>query len=87
MCFGCYTQLHLRDEFFAAGSANAFGARSLQTTRRGFMAMSAGAAAAAATIGGSVSAFAADAGADVIFVDGTVITAPYKSSLKVSSAR
>ena len=76
MCLGCYTQLHLRDEFFAGGSSNAFGQASIKATRRGFMALSAGAAAAAATLGASASAFAADSGADVIFVDGTIITAP-----------
>lgn len=80
MCLGCYTQLHLHDQLFAAGSANAFGSRG-QTTRRGFMAMSAAAATAAATLGGNRSAFAADSGADVIFTGGTVIPMPGVNSV------
>ena len=73
MCLACLSQLHLRDEFFAGGSANFWGGMKPEATRRGFLAGTAAAVATAATIGSGRSAFAADSGADVIFTGGTII--------------
>ena len=76
MCRACVSQLYLRDELFANGSAGLFGTTEVRTTRRDFMALSATAAAVASTLGSSRSAFAADGGADTIFINGTVIPVP-----------
>ena len=76
MCRACVSQLYLRDELFANGSAGLFGSTEVRTTRRDFMALSATAAAVASTLGSSRSAFAADGGADTIFINGTVIPVP-----------
>ena len=60
-----------REGFYSSLSDNLF--RSLSTpTRRGFLSGVAATAAAGAMLGGSRPAFAADNGADVIFVDGTI---------------
>ncbi len=74
MCLGCFSQFHLRNELFADGAGNFSGLAS--PTRRGFMAGAAAAATAAATVGSTRSAFAADGGADTIFINGTVIPMP-----------
>jgi len=74
MCLGCFSQFHLRNELFADGAGNF--SRLASPTRRGFMAGAAAAATAAATVGSTRSAFAADGGADTIFINGTVIPMP-----------
>lgn len=70
MCFAC-AGMFSREGFYSSLGDNLF--RSLSTpTRRGFLSGVAATAAAGAMLGGSRPAFAADNGADVIFVDGTI---------------
>jgi predicted amidohydrolase YtcJ len=76
MCRSCFSTLLLRDEFYKSGSAKAFGPGPFDATRRNFVALSAAAASAFASAAGVRSAFAADAGADVIFTKGKIIPLP-----------
>ena len=76
MCRSCFSTFLLRDDCFKAGSAKAFGPGPLDATRRNFVAFSAAAAGAFAAAAGVRSAFAADAGADVIFTRGKIIPLP-----------
>lgn len=78
MCRACFSPLVLSDGFFASKGAAALSGEPPQPSRRRFMATSVAATAAiAATGAGSApSAFAADAGADVIFKGGKIIPIP-----------
>jgi len=71
MCRGCFNQIFLRDEFHTGGLAGLLGEVMGTPTRRAFMAYSVGAA-SALTAFGSLPAFAADEGADIILRGGTI---------------
>jgi predicted amidohydrolase YtcJ len=81
MCRACVSQLYLRDELFSNGSAKLFDGLSIEPTRRNFMALSAASLTAASAIGSVPSAFAADGGADTIFVNGTVVASAGKPAV------
>jgi predicted amidohydrolase YtcJ len=76
MCRGCFSQFHLHDGLFEAGSRALFTNSALAEMQNGSMPLSAAAASSAGTLSASRSTFAADSGADTIFVDGTIIPMP-----------
>lgn len=61
------------DSIVSGGASNLFGGSEIDTTRRRFMQMGAAAATALNALGSTRSAFAADGGADTIFLNGTII--------------
>jgi predicted amidohydrolase YtcJ len=73
MCRGCFSQLVLRDDFYAGGLTSLLGRAAALPTRRAFMACG---VAAASVLGAGGSAFAADEGADLIFSGGTIRPTP-----------
>ncbi len=73
MCFACGA-LFSRNGLYGAG--NQFFESVATPTRRGFLAGSAATVAAAAMLSSTRPVFAADNGADTIFVDGTIIPVP-----------
>jgi predicted amidohydrolase YtcJ len=89
MCRGCFSQLILRDEFYSGGIAGLLGRAAGMPTRRVFIAYSV-AAASALTGVGTAPAFAADQGADLILLGGTIRPlpgAPVASALAVKGGR
>lgn len=77
MCRACFSTLMLHDDLFEGGASRVFANLSgaPRTTRRSLMALSAGAAGAAATMAAPMTARAAD-GAEVIFRGGKVLPIP-----------
>lgn len=75
MCLGCLTQVAYSGDLFSSNLSDAFSVAPT-ATRRNFMAGAAALTGAAATFGSSRSAFAADSGADTLFINGTIIPVP-----------
>jgi predicted amidohydrolase YtcJ len=75
MCRGCFNQLFLRDDFHSSGLAGLLGRAADMPTRRAFMAYSVASASALTTVGASP-VFAADQGADLILLGGTIRRLP-----------
>jgi len=89
MCRGCFSQLLLRNEFYSGGIAGLLGNAVGTPTRRAFMAYSV-ATASVLTGVGTVPAFAADEGADLIFRGGTIrplAGAPVASAIAIKDGK
>ncbi len=89
MCRGCFSQILLRDEFYSGGLAGLLGKAAGMPTRRAFMAYSV-AGASALTGVGTVPAFAADEGADLILRGGTIrplAGAPVASAIAIKGGK
>jgi predicted amidohydrolase YtcJ len=89
MCYGCFNQLLLRDEFHSGGMAGLLGKAVGMPTRRAFMAYSVAAASVPSAVG-AAPAFAADQGADLILRGGTIRPqpgAPVASALAVKGGK
>jgi predicted amidohydrolase YtcJ len=88
MCYGCFSQLILRDVLYEGGVARVLGGAARLPTRRDFLALSA--AVATVGIGGASPGWAADEGAGLILRGGTIRPlpgAPVASAIAVKGGK
>jgi predicted amidohydrolase YtcJ len=89
MCRGCFSQLLLHNDFYTGGIAGLLGKAVAAPSRRAFIACSVGAA-SVLSAAGTVPAFAADEGADMIFRGGTIrplAGAPTASAIAIKGGK